>query len=416
MQSVTKYDDMFKGDFQNTIYVDLYNVEDPKEIITYSDLNKVNKLNVCQKEDLIKNENAKTTCCYYDFDNKKCTDGNNNLFKITFKTDVNYMNGFGSNIREQISYIFDEVGNRIFQKNENLTFIAGNLYDVYLEYPIKKLENYFNSENDPNLKQLKSIGIVCPDSSSVQSLESMFYGCSSLESVYILDIDTSSVKLFSKMFRQCSSLKSIDLTLFNTASADKMNQMFYKCKSLEYIDVSSFNTSSVTTMEQMFAECSSLEYLDLSYFDTSLTNSMESMFFKNGNLKVLDISSFNTGKISNKIKLNNMFNGVLNLKYINLYNVRDTKNYIKDTHLKNIQNLTICQKDDIVISEKNAYYNCCYYDIQTNKCESYNYMLIYYDNDVTYEKENKDLKEVYDIIAARKEKCWYSTNTKKIIK
>ena len=385
MQSVTKYDDMFKGDFQNTIYVDLYNVEDPKEIITYSDLNKVNKLNVCQKEDLIKNENAKTTCCYYDFDNKKCTDGNNNLFKITFKTDVNYMNGFGSNIREQISYIFDEVGNRIFQKNENLTFIAGNLYDVYLESPIKKLENYFNSENDPNLKQLKSIGIVCPDSSSVQSLESMFYGCSSLESVYILDIDTSSVKLFSKMFRQCSSLKSIDLTLFNTASADKMNQMFYKCKSLEYIDVSSFNTSSVTTMEQMFAECSSLEYLDLSYFDTSLTNSMESMFFKNGNLKVLDISSFNTGKISNKIKLNNMFNGVLNLKYINLYNVRDTKNYIKDTHLKNIQNLTICQKDDIVISEKNAYYNCCYYDIKTNKCETYNYMFIYYDKYIIYE-------------------------------
>lgn len=37
-------------------------------------------------------------------------------------------------------------------------------------------------------------------------------------------------------------------------------------------------------------------------------------------------------------------------------------------------------------------------------------------NDVTYDKEDKDLKEVYDIIAARKEKCWYSTNTKKIIK
>ena len=153
MQSVTKYEDMFKGDFKNTIYVDLYNVEDSKEIITYSGLNKVNKLNVCQKEDLITNENAKITCCYYDFENKKCRDGTNNLFKITFATDVNYKNGFSSDIREKISYILDKVGNTIFQKSENLTFIAGNLYDVYLESPIEKLENYFNSQKDQNTKK-----------------------------------------------------------------------------------------------------------------------------------------------------------------------------------------------------------------------------------------------------------------------
>ena len=386
MQSVTKYEDMFKGDFKNTIYVDLYNVEDSKEIITYSGLNKVNKLNVCQKEDLITNENAKITCCYYDFENKKCRDGTNNLFKITFATDVNYKNGFSSDIREKISYILDKVGNTIFQKSENLTFIAGNLYDVYLESPIEKLENYFNSKKDQNTKKIKSIGVILPDSSSVQSLESMFYGCSSLESVYILDIDTSSVKSFTKMFRECSSLKSIDLTLFNTESANNMNQMFYKCHSLKYIDVSNFNTSSVNTMDQMFAQCSSLEYLDLSYFDTSLTYSMSDMFYMNNNLKVLDISSFNTDEISDNSRINYMFYGVLNLKYINLYNMRDTKNYIKNTYLKNIQNLTICQKENIVISEKNAYYNCCYYDIKTNKCEIYNYMFIYYDKYITYEK------------------------------
>ena len=402
MQSVTKYEDMFKGDFKNTIYVDLYNVEDSKEIITYSGLNKVNKLNVCQKEDLITNENAKITCCYYDFENKKCRDGTNNLFKITFATDVNYKNGFSSDIREKISYILDKVGNTIFQKSENLTFIAGNLYDVYLESPIEKLENYFNSQKDQNTKKIKSIGVILPDSSSVQSLESMFYGCSSLESVYILDIDTSSVKSFTKMFRECSSLKSIDLTLFNTESAKNMNQMFYKCQSLKYIDVSNFNTSSVKTMDQMFAKCSSLEYLDLSYFDTSLTYSMIGMFFMNNNLKVLDISSFNTDEISDNSRINDMFYGVLNLKYINLYNMRDTKNYIKNTYLKNIQNLTICQKENIVISEKNAYYNCCYYDIKTNKCEIYNYMFIYYDKYITYEKGFSFIEN--NAITLRKEK------------
>ena len=39
----------------------------------------------------------------------------------------------------------------------------------------------------------------------------------------------------------------------------------------------------------------------------------------------------------------------------------------------------------ILLSE-NAYYNCCYYDIQSNKCESYSYMLIYYDRNVAYKK------------------------------
>ena len=385
LQSVTNSDDMFNSVFEKSIYVDLYGVKDPKDIITYSGLNKMKNLNVCQKENLIINENTKIACCNFDVLSKKCMADTSNLLKIIFESDVNYANGFKNDIRNNIYYILDKVQNKIFQPSENLTFIAGNLYDIYLKSPIQKLDNFFNSEQDPNLKQIKSIGVIFPNSSSVVSLESMFYGCSSLESVYFLDIDTSSVTQFTSMFRECSSLISVDLTLFDTSSIENMKQMFYKCKSLEYVDLSSFDTSLVTTMEKMFAECTSLEYLDLSYFDTSFTENMNNMFYGDIKLKVLDISSFNTGKISSFNKIRSIFNKVQNLKYINLYNVRDTKNYFKDTFLKNIENLTICQKEDIGIIKNNSQCNCCFYDIQANKCEAYNYMFIYYDKHVTYE-------------------------------
>ena len=49
-----------------------------------------------------------------------------------------------------------------------------------------------------------------------------------------------------------SSLKEIDLSNFNTSSVITMDKLFYGCSSLEEVDLSSFDTSSVTSMKYFF--------------------------------------------------------------------------------------------------------------------------------------------------------------------
>ena len=46
-------------------------------------------------------------------------------------------------------------------------------------------------------------------------------------------------------------------------------------------------------------------------------------------------------------------------------------------------NLTICQKDDIIINP-NATYKCCYYNIENDKCKSNNYMIFFFQNETIY--------------------------------
>ena len=266
----------------------------------------------------------------------------------------------GNDNRKNIKYIVDKYHNKATLSSDNITFIAGNVYEVYINSQIgeEELESYFNANDDSNLKQIKSIDVILPNSSSVTSLESMFDGCISLESVSLVYIDTSSVQSFKKMFKGCSALKNIDF--------------------------SHFYTPQLTNMNNMFSGCSSLEYLDLSYFDTSNVHDMNGMFYKCNMLKVLDISSFNMKSIS--ASNNYVFSNLINLKYINLYNVKDTNNIINESQLKYIKNLTVCQKEDIIKEETMDFYDiCCYYNISTNTCESGNYMLIYYGQDATYE-------------------------------
>ena len=370
-QNVINYTEMFHG--FNLMYINLYNVENSKDIITSnSDLNNMNQLKVCQKELLITNEDITNDCYYlyrcpseeYDF-RTGCTNSHDqlsknssNLFRISFASDVVYPNGFGNENRKNIRFIIDKDYLNVSSPSDNITFIAGNVYEIFINSPIgeEELDNYFNANDDTNLKQIKSIDVILPNSSSVTSLESMFDGCSSLESVSLVYINTSSVESFKAMFRGCSALKSIDL--------------------------SHFNTPQLTNMNNMFSGCSSLEFLDLSYFDTSNVHDMNGMFFKCNNLKVLDISSFNMKSMSSS----NIFSNLINLKYINLYDVEDTNYIINDSHLKYIKNLTVCQKEEIIKKETMDFYDtCCYYNISTNSCEADNYMLIYYDQAATYE-------------------------------
>ena len=91
--------------------------------------------------------------------------------------------------------------------------------------------------------------------------------------------DTSKLNNMISMFYGCSSLTSLDLTGWNTSNVTDMGSMFYDCNGLISLDLSSFNTSKVTRMASMFSNCSGLTSLDLSKWNTSNVTDMGSMFY-----------------------------------------------------------------------------------------------------------------------------------------
>mgnify|MGYP006873000521 CR=1 FL=1 len=62
---------MFKN-LDNLKYIDLIDVNNTFNNITETQLNRKDGLRVCQKENLINNENAKYQCCYYNTSDHKC--------------------------------------------------------------------------------------------------------------------------------------------------------------------------------------------------------------------------------------------------------------------------------------------------------------------------------------------------------
>ena len=165
------------------------------------------------------------------------------------------------------------------------------------------------------------------DTSKVTSIGNMFYGCTSITSVPLFD--TSKVNSIGSMFDGCISLKSVPL--FDTSNVTSMIQTFVNCYSLT--SVPEFNTSNVTRMTNMFNGCSNITSVPL--FDTSNVKEMSYMF--DGCSRITTVPSFNTSNVtemacmfrycssltsvpeldtSNVSNFNNIFNGCDNLKTI----------------------------------------------------------------------------------------------------
>ena len=148
------------------------------------------------------------------------------------------------------------------------------------------------------------------DISSATSMDSMFYGCSSLASLDVSGWDTSSVTSMDSMFFGCSKLSSLDASGWDTSSVTNMFRMFYGCSSLSSLDASGWDTSRVTNMDSMFSGCSSLASLDLSGWDTSRVTNMFWIFSGCSSLASLDLSGWNTSKVTS---MDGMFFGCSSL-------------------------------------------------------------------------------------------------------
>ena len=141
----------------------------------------------------------------------------------------------------------------------------------------------------PNLTTIT--GLEYFNTSRVTKMNSMFYGCKSLESLDLRHFDTKNVTDMSNMFSGCSSLKELDISSFNTSKVETMRNMFDGCKSLESLNVNHFDTRNVTRMDCMFYNCSSLKKLDLSSFELTNVTGKSSIVYGCKSLKKLKVSA-----------------------------------------------------------------------------------------------------------------------------
>ena len=316
----------------NLKYINLYNTKNPLKALKKQEMDNWENPIVCQKEYIITQSDTIEECCYFNISTSTCD--SSNFIIITFGKDTTYQNGFikdnnGNTIRgNEIDFIINGKHSIKYKPTDKLIIGKGKKIEVYFNSGITSFENYFSATKDPNMKNVVSMDLSHFNNSLVTNMASMFNGCSSLKSIDLYDIDTSSV--------------------------EDMNNMFNDCKALETLELSYLNTSLVTNMAYMFNGCESLIYLD--------------------------ISNFNLENINN---FSSVFTGVDNLQYINLYYVKNSYDNITNSDLNDLEGVTVCQKDYLITNE-NATYNCCYYDIEKQECINDNFVVIYFFENIKY--------------------------------
>ena len=315
-------DEMFSN-IEKLKYINLYNTEyydNFKNKLTT--INEINNLTVCQKENFIDNPTAINVCKFIP----------SNYIIVYYKNDTIYKNGFKYNkdelnkYRNGIDYII--IDNRTINSSDYLEIKSNSSIIINMQSSIKDISHFFDMIYDRNAKNIISIDFTNFNSSLITDINSLFKGCVSLNKIIFSNFSTSLVKNMSEMFLGCKSLKEIDL--FN------------------------FNTSSVIDMSNIFSGCTKLEYLDL-----------------------------NNVKMDNIITAHNMFKALDNLKYINLIEVQNSFQNISKTQLNKDTGLIICQSD-LRITNPDAVYKCCNYNIAQGQCPFAQYMRLFFGENITY--------------------------------
>ena len=179
------------------------------------------------------------------------------------------------------------------------------------------------------------------DTSSVQSMVTMFRFCYSLTSLNLSNkFSVANVINFKSMFYNCTSLSSLDLSNFITSNGQDMSYMFNGCISLTSLDLSKFITKNVYYMNYMFRYCEKLTTLNLLNFNTQKTQTMGDMFHGCSSLISLDLSSFDITNVKN---MSSMFYNCKNLEYIKLVKGTENNDLLTVDTFKNVpENIVFC--------------------------------------------------------------------------
>ena len=153
-------------------------------------------------------------------------------------------------------------------------------------------------------------------SENLNTLESMFSGCNSLQSVSLEGLKTSNVTSLGGLFYNCNSLSSINLSGCDFSNVTECSSMFSGCSNLQSIDLSGHNLKNVTNSFGMFKDCEKLTSINFADCDFSKVTGSRYMFYQCKALQTVDLSG---AKLSSK-NCNAMFQYCYNLNSVNLNN------------------------------------------------------------------------------------------------
>ena len=336
MTNLEKAEDMFDK-LAKLEYINIYNIKTSNTFnIAISKLNEKNGLIACQKDEII--TGVANKCCPLYKETNTCSENINNYIKIKYNKDVSYPYGFGyieydkspNKYRSEVVVI--KTNKKIYQPDEALDILAKKEVEIYFNSSLVNLTKFFYYYDDPNVENIISINLEFFNSSLLESMESAFSGCTSLE--------------------------SIDLTNFKAPLLTNMNNAFFHCSSLKAIDLSNIISSSITFTNRIFCGCNSLKLLIL----------------ENLNLANVEDASY-------------AFYNVKNLKYLNILDLKANdifKNEILGQYGLNEENsIVVCQNEkEKMITNPNYQYICCNYN--NNECECTNNIIIYYKEKTEY--------------------------------
>ena len=333
---------------------------------------------VCQSNKFITNSNILDICCFYNPDLDICQ--TYSFIVLYFNQNTHYENGFKNEFRESIAFV--NYNNSTLTTTSELNILAGTQLEIYFYDIPTSVEKIFSQEVDNNMANVISIDLAF-ETYMVENMDSMFYGCSSLESISFQNFDAlsartvanlfygcSKLKTFiapeviftfvvventNSMFYGCSSLESDVILYFEDATVTDMGKMFEGCQSLVSINLTHFKTGNVVNMNSMFAHCVKLKSLNLTGFNTSAVKTMDYMFYNCSSLNSLDLSNFNLIQVTSN---NQMLTSLKNINYINLFgiqengqisssgintdaNIQKVFSFVKKLILLHIQNLII---------------------------------------------------------------------------
>ncbi|MEG0093859.1 BspA family leucine-rich repeat surface protein [Anaerorhabdus sp.] len=190
----------------------------------------------------------------------------------------------------------------------------GSIKKVIVESGVKAAMN--SSYLFSRLTNCTEMDLSGLDTSSVTSMDALFYECKNLSRINLSSFKTSEVTSMRSMFNSMEKLEELDLNSFDTSKVTNMDNMFSNSLVLKKITFGSFNTSSVITMRGMFYNCQGLIELDLKSFDTSNVTEMQSMFETCISLVKLNFgTNFKTNKVT---RLEMMFSGCAKLQELDL--------------------------------------------------------------------------------------------------
>ena len=345
---------------------------------------------VCQSNKFITNSNILDICCFYNPDLDICQ--TYSFIVLQFNQNTHYENGFKNEFRESIEFV--NYNNSTLTTTSELNILAGTQLEIYFYDIPTSVEKIFSQEVDNNMANVISIDLAF-ETYMVENMDSMFYGCSSLESISFQYFDAlsartvanlfygcSKLKTFiapeviftfvvventNSMFYGCSSLESDVILYFEDATVTDMGKMFEGCQSLVSINLTHFKTGNVVNMNSMFAHCVKLKSLNLTGFNTSAVKTMDYMFYNCSSLNSLDLSDFNLLQV---ISNNQMLTSLKNINYINLFGIQEngqisSSGINTDTNIQKV--FFVCQKTNLITHSKS--YNCCDYYNSEAQCD-----------------------------------------------